>query len=145
MNDVLHPNGGGSADAVPSPRRPALLILLAVVLFAECALLAAASVFLAVELFVEVPASYASAVAILVISVLATVFLAVLAGQTLQARSWVRGAAIVWQVLQISVGVGFLQGDYARPDMAWGLIVPAVVVIVLVFTRPVREATGYRS
>ena len=45
---------------VNDPRNP-LLILLAVLLFAECALLVAATVYLVVELLIATPASLASA------------------------------------------------------------------------------------
>lgn len=119
--------------------------MLATIVFAECALMAAASVFLVVELLVAVPLSYGSAVAILVLSIISTVWLAVLGTNTLRGSNWVRGAIVVWQVLQIAVGVGCLQGLFARPDIGWALIVPAIAVFVLLFTKPVIEATARRD
>ena len=47
---------------VNDPRNP-LLVLLAVLLFAECALLVAATVYLVIELLIATPASLASALA----------------------------------------------------------------------------------
>lgn len=129
---------GSAAGAV---RRPWPLAALAVMLFLEAAVLAAAAGFLFFELVTEVPASYASAVAILGLVVLAAVWLAIVAVNTLQARPWVRGAALTWQVLQLAVAVGSFQGLFARDDIGWFLLVPALIVLILLFTRPVMTAT----
>lgn len=134
-----HPNG---AQNGARSGRPKQLILLVVVLWLEFALLAGVSLFLMYELVAAVPTSYASAVAILVLSLIATAWLAVLAINAMRGRSWVRSGTVVWQVLQLAVAVGFFQGEFARPDLAWALLVPAVLAIVLVFSRPVIQAMG---
>jgi hypothetical protein len=123
------------------PRRPALLLTMVVLLFAEAGAVAAAAVYLLVELLVEIPQSYASAVAILVLTALVAVWLVLVAINTLRGRGWVRAAAMVWQVLQLGLGIGSLQGLFAREDIGWFLIVPALLVIGLLFTRPVIAAT----
>lgn len=107
--------------------------------------MAAASAYLMVELLIAVPLSYGSAVAILLLAIVSTVWLAVLAVNTLRGGNWVRGPIVVWQVLQIAVGVGCLQGLFARPDIGWALIVPAIAVLVLLFTKPVIGATARRD
>ena len=121
-------------------RTPALTAL-AVVVFAEALLLAVLTGLLVVELFTERPQSYASALAILVLTGLAASWLVILGVSVLHRRPWTRGAVLVWQVLQIGVGVGSLQGMLAREDIAWVLIVPAVLALVLLFSKPVRAAT----
>jgi hypothetical protein len=121
------------------------VVTLAVIVFAECALMAAASVYLVVELLVDVPLSYGSAIAILLLALLSTVWLAVLGINTLRGRFWVRGAIVVWQVLQLAVGVGALQGAFARPDIGWALIIPAVLAFALLFTPSVVAATARRD
>ena len=55
----------------------------------------------------------------------------------LRGSPWVRGATVVWQVLQIAVAVGAFQGFFARPDIGWLLLVPALAALVLLFTPPV--------
>jgi len=121
--------------------RPALLVLLGVLLYAEAVAMTGVSAYLLVELLTARPDSYASAVAILILALVAAAFLFVLATHTLRGRSWIRGAAVTWQVLQILIGVVSLQGQFARPDIAWALIIPAAVVLVLLFTPPVLAAT----
>jgi hypothetical protein len=122
-------------------RRPALLVLLAALLALESAGLVAAACYLVVELLTARPDSYASAIAILVLVLLAAAWLGVVSLHTLRGRSWIRGGAITWQVLQIAIGIGSFQGPFSRPDIGWLLIIPAVAVIVLLFTRPVIAAT----
>lgn len=123
-------------------RRPGLLIALAVILAAECALLAVATAWLVFELIVDVPASLASALALTVLTALAAVWLAILTVNTLRGAPWVRGGIVVWQVLQIAVAIGCFQGYFARPDIGWALLIPAILALVLLFTRPVLAATA---
>jgi hypothetical protein len=48
-------------------------------------------------------------------------------------------------VLQIAVAIGCFQGLFARPDIGWALLVPAVLALVLLFTPPVVAATARRE
>lgn len=125
--------------------RPALLVLLAVFLFLECGLLAAATGYLVIELVTAQPDSYASALAILALTAIATLWLGVMAVHALAGRAWIRAGAIVWQVLQIAVAVGSFQGFFAVPAIGWLLLVPAVLVIVLLFTPSVVASTQSRD
>jgi hypothetical protein len=125
---------------VNDPRNP-LLILLAVLLFAECALLITATVYLVIELLIATPASLASALFLTVLTGIAAAWLGVIAVNTLRASPWIRGAAITWQVLQIAVAIGCFQGLFAQPAIGWALLIPALAVLVLVFTPPVVQAT----
>jgi hypothetical protein len=122
-------------------RRSPVVIALAVLLYAETVALAAAALYLLFELVSVRPSSYGSAIAILVLTALAAVWLGIVAANVLRGRSWVRAAAIVWQVLQIGLGIGSLQGIPARADIGWLLIIPAAVVIALLFAHPVIAAT----
>jgi hypothetical protein len=122
-------------------RRPPLLVVLAALLFLECALLVAATVYLVIEILIARPDSYASAIAILVLTAIAAIWLGTMAVHTLLGRPWIRGAAVVWQVLQIALAVGSFQGLFARADLGWFLIAPAVLVLVLLFTPSVIAAT----
>jgi hypothetical protein len=139
INDFLREN------AVDEPRRHPLLIILAILVFAECALMSIAAVYLVVELLIDVPTSFASAIALTVLVIIAAVWLAVIGVNTLRGASWVRGAIVTWQVLQIAVAVGAFQGVFARPDIGWALLIPSLAVLVLLFTRPVLAATARRD
>lgn len=145
MKDESHPVGGHPAGAADPVRRSPALVILAILLFIEFLLVGAGAVYLLVELLIETPTSLASAIAILVLTALAAVWMFMIALHTLQGRTWTRGATVVWQVLQASVGIGCLQGLFARPDLGWPLIILSVVVLVLLFTKSVIAATARRE
>ena len=134
-----------SPEAVPRARRHPLHLTLVVLVAAECALLVGATVFLIFELLVDTPASLPSAVALTVLTGMAAAWLAIVVVNLWRGRAWTRGATVVWQVLQIAVAVGFLQGVFARPDLGWALLIPAILVFVLLFTKPVIAATSQRG
>lgn len=127
--------------AETEPRRPRLLVALAVMLFIEAGFLGVVAVFLLFELATEVPTSLASAIGILVLVLVAAVWLVVVGVGALHAKPWVRAAALTWQILQLAIAVGSFQGLFARDDIAWFLLVPAVIVIALLFSRSVMTAT----
>ncbi len=126
-------------------RKHPVVIVLAGLVFAECALIATATIYLVVEILVATPASYVSAIALTVLTAIAAAWLALIAVNILRGRAWVRGATVVWQVLQIAVAIGCFQGLFARPDIGWALLIPAIVALVLVFTPPVVAATARRD
>ncbi len=121
------------------------MLLLVVLLFAQCALLAAATIYLVVELLTATPDSLASAVALLVLTAIAAVWIGFIAANVLRGRAWTRGAAIVVQVLQGAVAIGCFQGVLAQPAIGWLLLIPALIVLVLLFTPPVVAATTQRD
>ena len=125
-------------------RRPALLWVLVVLLAAEFAGVAALAVVLLIETLTAPPASVASGVALTVIGFIAAAWLGAIVVGTLRGQGWIRAAAIVWQVLQVAVGVGALQGQFAQPAWGWPLIVLAAVVLLLLFAKPVVALTSGR-
>jgi hypothetical protein len=117
------------------------VVVLSALIFLEAALVGGATAFLVFELLTVQAQSLASALALTVLTALAAVWVVAIAVGLLRGRAWSRGAAIVWQVLQIAVAVGAFQGSFARAEVGWLLLVPALVALVLLFTRPVVDAT----
>ena len=136
-DEPASPNRGDEPRRAPS--HP-LLTILAVLLFAECALLVVLTVYLVVELLTVVPESYPSAAFLTVLTGLAAGWLGAIAVGVVRRRPWVRGAATVWQVLQGGVAIACFQGIVAQPAIGWVLLVPALVVLVVLFTPPVVGA-----
>ena len=137
-------SGADTSNTAPQVR-PRALVALAAVIFFECAVLVVVAGFLAFELFADKPTSYLSAVAILILAVVAAGWVFVIGMGALRARSWIRAAALTWQVLQLAVALGSFQGLFARDDVGWVLLVPAVIVLVLLFTPSVVKATARRE
>lgn len=119
--------------------RPALAILRAI-LALEAAALVAIVVWLLIEILTDQPDSFASAIALLVLTAIGALWVVMLAVGAFRMAPWVRGGAITWQVLQIAVAIGCFQGFFARPDLGWALLVPALVVIGLLLWPPLGRA-----
>lgn len=134
---------GNPVSAAPDAhRRPPLLVALVVLLALEALLVAGAAVWLLVELLTVTPESFTTAVAILVLVVIAAIWVVATAIGALRAQNWSRASAVTIQILQIAVAVGSFQGLYARPDLGWALLVPALVGIVLAVSPQVVKATA---
>lgn len=142
-------NGFVWDEAVSEPRatgrrHPSVLALIALV-GAECALLTAATIYLVFEIITAPASSILSAVALTVLTAIAAIWLLVIAVNISRGRAWTRGATVVWQVLQIAVAIGSFQGLFARPDIGWLLLIPSLVVLGLVFSKPVSAAISRRD
>lgn len=53
---------------------------------------------------------------------------------------WSRASIICIEVLWAAVGFGFNQGEWANPVLAIVLVVPAALVLFLLFVAPMRKA-----
>jgi hypothetical protein len=119
--------------------RAALMVVNGILLL-EAVALAAVVVWLVIDLLALEPSSYATAIALLVLVVIAAIGVGAVAVASLRSAPWSRAAAIVWQVLQLSIAVGAFQGLFARPDVGWFLLVPAITASGLLLWTPVRLA-----
>lgn len=120
-------------------RRTPLVTLLVIIVGAEAALMVGISAFLLIELMIAPTTSIGTAIALAVLSALAAIWLVVITIGAWRGRPWTRGGALVWQFMQVAVGVGSIQGFLPRPDIAAWLILPAVVAIILLLTPSVSE------
>jgi hypothetical protein len=129
---------GSNRDASGAGHKlPRTLIALAVIVWAEVVMLAAWSVWYATGFFTDVPDSYAGAVLVLVLSVVATVWLGFAATHLLRRKTWSRAAILVWQLCQTAIAAGAFQGIFAEPAVGAALLIPALVAGVLLFTPSV--------
>ncbi len=119
--------------------RPGVVTASVIVLALEFVLLAVAVGYLVIELIVDVPTSLATAIALLVLVVIAAAWVAAAATGLWRGSSWSRSAGVVWQILQFAVGIGALQGPTAQPAWGWPLVAASVVGVVLLLSKPVRE------
>ena len=126
-------------------QRPPLFWVLIVLLVGEFLLVAALAVTLLIELLIATPASFPSAVALTVLAFAAAAWLGAIVVGAVRGHAWIRGAAIVWQVLQFAVGASAISGTFSTPAIGGPLVLVAIVAFVLLFTRPVVDATSRRE
>jgi hypothetical protein len=120
----------------PSAFRAPSILVVALIMVAETLVLLGLSGYLIYQLVVGRPDSIASAVSLGLITVAATVWIALTTIGFLQGKPFARGSAVVWQVLQGAVGLASNQGLFARPDVGSGLFVPALVALALLLFSP---------
>jgi hypothetical protein len=120
--------------------KPALLYVLAALVLLEGAALAAACVYLVIEIFVGAASILTTAIAYAVTAAIVTVLVVVVARSVFRGRPWTRGAVVCIAVLQLLVAYSILITK--EPLLGWVLVVPAVLMLVLQFTRPVLRATA---
>jgi hypothetical protein len=111
-----------------------------IVLVLEALAVVAVAIWLIVDLVSLQPTSYATAIALIVLVIVGAIWVGATAVASFSRAPWSRAAAIVWQILQVSIAVGAFQGFFARPDVGWVLLVPAITVIGLLLWTPVRIA-----
>lgn len=114
--------------------------LVALILTLEKILLAAISVFFGYQISANSPDSVASAWGLLVIAIMATGWIGTTTLGFIRRNARSGGSALVWQVLQAAAGLASNQGDFARPDIASGLFIPSLIVLVLMLSaKPIKE------
>ncbi|PYY50018.1 hypothetical protein [Curtobacterium sp. MCBD17_023] len=132
-------------DELVPRRRPAALLVLVAVVGLEFLAMAAVTVFLLVELLTTPAEGIASGIALLVLAVLATVWLGAMVAGLRRGRAWVRSGVVVWQVLQGALAIGAFQGESRVASVGWALLIPALLGITLVLSRPVTTALVRRD
>lgn len=138
-------NGRDQNASARGSRRPALLTVLIVVVALEALLVLALAVWLLIDLLTLRPASYPSAVAITVLAFLTAAWVIATVVGLIRRGGWARASTVTIQILQLAVAVGCFQGLYARPDLGWALLVPAVVAGVLAVMPSVAQATARKT
>lgn len=124
-------------------RTPAL-IALAVLLLAEGVALIVITVVLIVDIVTAPSTSVSSAIALAVSAAIAAAAILAAGRATLRAAKWVRPLAFTTVLVQAFVGLYAFQGLQPRPDIGAALVIPALVILVLLFTPSVIEATRRR-
>ena len=127
-------------SAGADPKAPWTLVALAVIVWAEVAMLGVWSVWLLTGFVTDVPESFGGAVLLLALSVVATVWLGFAAAHLLRRKTWTRAAILVWQLCQTAIAAGAFQGIFAAPVVGAALLVPALAAGVLLFTPSVVAA-----
>ncbi|WP_375399319.1 hypothetical protein [uncultured Amnibacterium sp.] len=124
-----------------APIRTPAVVALAVLLLAEGVALVVITVVLIVETFTAPSTSITSAIALAVCAGIAAAAILAAGRATLHAAKWVRAFAFTAVIVQAFVGLYAFQGPQPRPDVGAALVVPALAILILLFTPSVIEAT----
>jgi len=95
-----------------------------------------------VELVTSEPASIATSIALVVMTLVAAAAVFAFAGGVWQGRSWGRSGGIVAQVLIFAVALGSVQGGAGHWGIAATLAVPAVVTFIMLILAARAAGSG---
>jgi hypothetical protein len=118
-----------------SLRRPASLTALGVIVSAEALVMVGLVVWLGIETALAQPEYLVTAIAILVLAAIAALFLVFVAIGTFRMQPWTRSATLVWQIFQVVAAIAAFQGIIGSANVGWFLLVPAIVAVILLFSR----------
>lgn len=119
--------------------RPLGVLVIALILVLEALTLLAAAAWYGYELITSTPASYGGALFTLALLLALAAWLLAVGHFLFRGHRWTRSAALVWQLLLLAIAVPTLTGGYLL--YGWALLIPAAVVIILLFTKPVVAFT----
>lgn len=122
-------------------KRPAGLIWVMILVAAEGLVIGGLAIWLAIALITGGAKSLVTSLALLVLVAAAAGWLNLIVRGLLRGKRWARSAALFWQLVQLAVASGSFSGQFGSQAIGWALIVPSVVVLVLLFTKPVVAAT----
>lgn len=136
------PEGAQSHTDLPTPRRKPHVYLrfLSALLALEAAVMIIAFVILLSQILTQPAASTSMAIALAVLVMLGAVWVTAVFIASLRLRPWVRGAALIWQIIQLSIAIGAFQGETAQPGVGWLILLPTGLGIYLLLSAPVTAA-----
>lgn len=133
-----------SNSAPESPRETAtlgrILSVVAALVGLEALVLVGYDALLWLDIAQGLSKSLAMAISLAAVVLLVAVWLVFVGLRLLQNRRWSRSAAIFWQTCQLAVASASFTGRGASPAIGVALIVPSVIVIALLFTKPVLRS-----
>ena len=56
-------------------------------------------------------------------------------------KRWARSGGVFWQLIQLAVASASFSGQFGSQAIGWGLIIPSVWVLILLFNKKVVAAT----
>ncbi|WP_306556917.1 hypothetical protein [Arthrobacter sp. Marseille-P9274] len=125
-----------SADPTPA-RRPAAVIVISLVLVLEALALLGAAAWFVYGLMTQTPLSMGGAIFQLVLLLLLAGWLLAAGHFFFRGYRWTRAAALVWQLFVIVIAFPTFTSGLILPGLL--LLLPAAVVLLLIFTRPVTD------
>ncbi len=126
-------------------RRSPLVTVLVILLAAQTVFIVGVTAYLVVELALAEADFPPTAIALTVLVVLVAIWLLAMTRGVWRGRAWTRGSVLVYQFLQLAIGVGSIQGFVPRPDIGWWVIATAVLGLVLVLSTPVSAYLDQRD
>ncbi|MDH6537475.1 hypothetical protein M2112_001721 [Aurantimicrobium minutum] len=125
-------------------RRGLLVGLLGVLVSIEALLVTAGAMYFLSRIFGDSPENLSGAIVIFAITLIIGLGLIATAIATFKSKSWVTGAIVTWQILQIAVAISFIQGLPEWQLAGWVLAVLSLSVGFLVLKQLIETNKSNR-
>jgi hypothetical protein len=120
---------------------PAGLLTVIVVIALEASVLAYFGIQLGIGILGGESRAFTTAIALFAMVAAAAAWLFYVAFSLTRSKRWARSAALFWQLVMLAIASGSFTGQFGSQAIGWALVAPAVLVVILVFTKPVVEST----
>ena len=125
----------------PVNKRPIGLTVAVIVLLIEGLLMVFFAGRMVIDVVVGAAKSVPTALALAALALIPGLWLGLAARALRAGKRWARNAGVFWQTVLLSVASASFTGRFANAFIGVTLIVVAVLVLVLLFTKPVMRAT----
>lgn len=120
-----------------SAKRPVAVVVISLVLVLEALALLGAAAWFVYGLMTQTPLSMGGAIFQLVLLLLLSGWLLAAGHFFFRGYRWTRAAALVWQLFVVVIAFPTFTSGLVLPGLL--LLLPAAVVLLLIFTRPVTD------
>ena len=122
-------------------KAPFGLTLVAILLWAEGLFLGFLAVRLGLALVSGETKSLVTSVALFALVAAAAAWVICIGFGLRKGKRWARSGGVFWQLIQLAVASASFSGQFGSQAIGWGLILPSVWVLILLFSKKVVAAT----
>ena len=122
-------------------KAPFGLTLVAILLWAEGLFVGFLAVRLGLALVSGETKSLVTSVALFALVAAASAWVIYIGFGLRKGKRWARSGGVFWQLIQLAVASASFSGQFGSQAIGWGLILPSVWVLILLFSKKVVAAT----
>jgi hypothetical protein len=122
-------------------KAPSGLVLATILLWAEGLFVGFLAARLGLALVSGETTSFVTSVALFALVAAASAWVIYIGFGLRLGKRWARSAGVFWQLVQLAIASGSFSGQFGSQAIGWGLILPSVWVLVLLFSKKVVAAT----
>ena len=122
-------------------KAPVGLVFASILLWAEGLFVGALAARLGLALTSGETKSLVTSVALFALVAAASAWVIYIGFGLRKGKRWARSGGVFWQLIQLAVASASFSGQFGSQAIGWGLIIPSVWVLILLFSKKVVAAT----
>ena len=122
-------------------KAPSGLVLASILLWAEGLFLGVLAARLGAALVSGETKSFVTSAALFALVAAASAWVIYIGFGLRNRKRWARSGGVFWQLVQLAIATGSFSGQFGSQAIGWGLILPSVLGLGLLFSKKVVAAT----